>query len=81
MNNNNKIYLKMAFYFIITTTITFVTLMDTIDANTISSITTFEWVKLALKSSIPSLMTIKAFVDPSINEMVEKETHKRKENK
>jgi hypothetical protein len=71
----------MAFYFIITTTITFVTLMDTIDANTISSITTFEWVKLALKSAIPSLMTIKAFVDPSINEMVEKETHKRKENK
>ena len=81
MNNNNKIYVKMAFYFIITTTITFVTLMDTIDANTISSITTFEWVKLALKSAIPSLMTIKAFVDPSINEMVEKETHKRKENK
>lgn len=81
MNNNNKIYLKMAFYFIITTTITFVTLMDTIDSHTISSITTFEWVKLALKSAVPSLMTIKAFVDPSINEMIDKETHKPEDNK
>lgn len=71
----------MAFYFIITTTITFVTLIDTLDVHTVTAITTFEWVKLLLKSAVPSLMTIKAFVDPSINEMIEKETPKQEEIK
>lgn len=79
--NNHKIYLKMFFYFVITTTITFVTLMDTIDPHAINSITTFEWVKLILKSAVPSLMTVKAFIDPSINQVIEKETHKIEESK
>ena len=68
-NYNNKIYIKMFFYFIITTVITFSTVLDTIDSSHINSMTTFEWVKLVLKSVIPSLVTIKAFVDPSFNEV------------
>lgn len=70
-NYNNKTYIKMFFYFIITTVITFSTVLDTIDATHINSMTAFEWVKMVLKSIIPSLVTIKAFVDPSANEIIE----------
>jgi nucleoside recognition membrane protein YjiH len=73
-NYNNKIYVKMFFYFIITTVITFSTVLDTIDATHINSMTAFEWVKMILKSVIPSLVTIKAFVDPSANEVTNNST-------
>ena len=68
-NYNNKTYIKMLFYFIITTVITFSTVLDTIDESHINNITVFEWVKMVLKSIIPSLVTIKAFVDPTANEI------------
>lgn len=68
-NYNNKIYVKMFFYFIITTVITFSTVLDTIDASHINNMTVFEWIKMVLKSIIPSLVTIKAFVDPTANEI------------
>ena len=71
MNNyNNKIYIKMFFYFIVTTIITFSAVLDTLDTDSINTITTFTWVKLILKSIIPSLITIKAFIDPSVNEIL-----------
>ena len=71
MNNyNNKIYIKMFFYFIVTTIITFSAVLDTLDTDSINNITTFTWVKLILKSIIPSLITIKAFIDPSVNEIL-----------
>lgn len=71
MNNYNiKIYIKMFFYFTITTIITFSAVLDTLDTDSINNITTFAWVKLILKSLIPSLITIKAFVDPSVNEIL-----------
>jgi hypothetical protein len=70
MNNNSKIYIKMFFYFIVTTLMTFATLLDTIDTHTINTITAFDWIKLSLKAIVPSLMTIKAFIDPSINDLV-----------
>ena len=71
MNNyNTKIYIKMFFYFTITTIITFSAVLDTLDTDIINNITTFAWIKLILKSLIPSLITIKAFVDPSVNEIL-----------
>ena len=71
MNNyNTKIYIKMFFYFTITTIITFSAVLDTLDTDSINNITTFAWIKLILKSLIPSLITIKAFVDPSVNEIL-----------
>ena len=71
MNNyNNKIYIKMFFYFIVTTIITFSAVLDTLDTDSINNITTFTWIKLILKSIIPSLITIKAFIDPSVNEIL-----------
>ena len=60
----------MFFYFTITTIITFSAVLDTLDTDSINNITTFAWVKLILKSLIPSLITIKAFVDPSVNEIL-----------
>lgn len=71
MNNYNiKIYIKMFFYFTITTIITFSAVLDTLDTDSINNITTFAWIKLILKSIIPSLITIKAFIDPSVNEIL-----------
>jgi hypothetical protein len=71
MNNyNNKIYIKMFFYFIVTTIITFSAVLDTLDTDSINNITTFAWIKLILKSIVPSLITIKAFIDPSVNEIL-----------
>ena len=60
----------MFFYFIVTTIITFSAVLDTLDTDSINNITTFTWVKLILKSIIPSLITIKAFIDPSVNEIL-----------
>ena len=60
----------MFFYFIVTTIITFSAVLDTLDTDSINTITTFTWVKLILKSIIPSLITIKAFIDPSVNEIL-----------
>ena len=60
----------MFFYFIVTTIITFSAVLDTLDTDSINNITTFAWIKLILKSIVPSLITIKAFIDPSVNEIL-----------
>jgi hypothetical protein len=41
--------------------------LDTIDSHTINTLTQFDWTKLILKSILPSLITVKAFIDPTIN--------------
>lgn len=62
-NNNSKTYLRMFIYFFTSILITFFSLVDTIDADKISDLSQFEWIKILVKSFIPSLISIKAYFD------------------
>jgi hypothetical protein len=62
-NNNNKTYLRMFIYFGTSILITFFSLVDTIEADKITDLSQFEWIKLAVKSLVPSLISIKAYFD------------------
>ena len=60
----------MTIYVLLTALITLITIVDTIDVETIKMFTTFDWVKLAVKSFIPSLVSLKAFLDTSIDNTI-----------
>ena len=60
-------YAKMFLYTAVTGIITFVSLLDTIDVNHINDMNKIEWLKIILKSSLPSLVSLKAFLDTSVN--------------
>ena len=62
-NNNSKTYLRMFIYFGTSILITFFSLVDTIEADKISDLSQFEWIKLLVKSFVPSLISIKAYFD------------------
>ena len=57
----------MSAYVFVTTVITFVTLLDTIEGRNFSDISNLEWVKLFLKSLLPGFVSLKAFLDTTIN--------------
>jgi hypothetical protein len=62
---NGDIYFKMFLYIFVTMLITFLSLLDTItDVNNLSN---FEWIKIIAKSSIPGLISLKAYLDTSSN--------------
>jgi hypothetical protein len=62
-NNNSKTYLRMFIYFATSILITFFSLVDTIEADKISDLSQFDWIKLLVKSFVPSLISIKAYFD------------------
>lgn len=62
-NNNTKTYLRMFIYFGTSILITFFSLVDTIEADKISDLSQFEWIKMFVKSLVPSLISIKAYFD------------------
>lgn len=62
-----NLYFRMGAYVIVTTVITFVSMLDTIEGRNFSDITNLEWVKLCLKSLLPGFVSLKAFLDTSIN--------------
>ncbi len=57
----------MGSYVIVTTVITFVSLLDSIEGRNFSDVTNLEWVKLCLKSLLPGFVSLKAFLDTTIN--------------
>jgi hypothetical protein len=62
---NGEIYLRMFLYIFVTMLITFLSVLDTItDVNSLSN---FEWIKIIAKSSIPGLISLKAYLDTSSN--------------
>jgi len=60
-------YTKMFLYTAVTGIITFVSLLDTIDVNHLNDMNKVEWLKIVLKSSLPSLVSLKAFLDTSVS--------------
>lgn len=61
-----KVYLKMFTYVFVTILITFLSLLDSVD--TLDSVTALQWVKMVAKSCIPGLISLKAFLDTSLND-------------
>lgn len=68
-NNPKKIYLKIFLYSFVTMLIGFLSLLDEI--KDINTLTKLEWIKMLSKSSIPALISIKAYLDTSSNSNTE----------
>ena len=64
-NPLNKIYLRIFFYMVITMLISFFSLIDTMDIEKLKALTNIEWIKIAIKSSLPALISLKAYFDDS----------------
>lgn len=73
-----NMYLKMFFYVVLTMLITFFTLIDTMTVDQLKNLSNLEWIKLAIKSSLPALISLKAFFDDSAHNKPE---IKEEENK
>jgi hypothetical protein len=56
----------MFLYVFVTTIITFCSLVDTISADSLSSVSGLEWMKIILKSLVPGLVSLKAFLDTTV---------------
>lgn len=61
-------YLRMFLYICVTALITFVTLIDSFTNEQIETFTAFDWSKLTFKAFIPSLVSIKAYLDNTVYE-------------
>lgn len=66
-NPNVKVYTRMIFYTCLTIAITFFSLIDTLDVTSLSSITQMDWIKLLSKSFATGLISLKAFLDDTVN--------------
>ena len=69
--NNAQVYFKMFLYLFITMVISFLSLLDTV--TNVDSMTKLEWFKLISKSSVPALISLKAYLDTSSTANIEKE--------
>jgi hypothetical protein len=78
---NAKLFGKMFLYIFVTTIITFVSLVDTLDAHYFNQISDLDWIKIGLKSLAPGLISLKAFLDTSMNESVAKPQQNSTEQK
>ena len=58
----------MFLYVFISTIISFVSLVDTIDAHYFDQVSNLDWIKIILKSLTPGLISLKAFIDTSMND-------------
>lgn len=63
-----KLFGKMFLYVFISTIISFVSLVDTIDAHYFDQVSNLDWIKIILKSVTPGLISLKAFIDTSMND-------------
>lgn len=58
----------MFLYVFISTIISFVSLVDTIDAHYFDQVSNLDWIKIFLKSLTPGLISLKAFIDTSMQD-------------
>lgn len=63
-----KLLGKMSLYVFVSSIISFVSLIDTLDAHYFDQISNLDWIKIFLKSLAPGLISLKAFLDTSIND-------------
>jgi hypothetical protein len=64
-NPMDNMYLRMAIYMLVTMLITLFSVLDSMDIEKIKNLTNIEWVKLVIKSSLPALISLKAYFDDS----------------
>jgi hypothetical protein len=57
----------MFLYVGVTTIITFVSLLDALQSHNFSDVSNLDWLKICLKSLLPGLVSLKAFLDTTIN--------------
>ena len=68
MNNTSlSVYIKMALYTLVTAAATFFSLLDASKAISFDQLTSMDWFKIVGQSILPSLISLKAFLDPSAN--------------
>jgi hypothetical protein len=63
-----KLLSKMFLYVFVSTVISFVSLIDTLDAHYFDQVSNLDWIKIFLKSLVPGLISLKAFIDTSMND-------------
>lgn len=63
-----KLFGKMFLYVFISTIISFVSLVDTLDAHYFDQVSNLDWIKIVLKSLTPGLISLKAFIDTSMTD-------------
>lgn len=68
MNSAVSAVLKMSLYVFISTIITFCSLVDTIDAHQFDHVSNLDWIKIGLKSLVPGMISLKAYLDNSLND-------------
>lgn len=59
----------MFLYVIVSTIISFISLLDSINVDDFHQISNLEWFKLVFKSFLPSLISVKAFLDTSVSDV------------
>lgn len=59
---------KMSLYVFISTIISFVSLIDTMDAHYFDQISDLDWIKIVMKSMVPGLISLKAYLDTSLTD-------------
>lgn len=67
-----KLFGKMFLYVFVSTIISFVSLVDTLDAHYFDQVSNLDWIKIFLKSLTPGLISLKAFIDNSLQEEKDK---------
>lgn len=68
MSNDAKVYVKMITYCIVTFLITFASLVEGMDLEHIQTISIGIWIKTLIKAFATSLISLKAFLDTSLND-------------
>ena len=68
MKKKSKMYVRMSLYIGITAIITFLTLIDSFTNEQIETFTDLDWLRLTFKSFIPSLVSLKAYLDSTVQE-------------
>jgi hypothetical protein len=64
-----KLISRMFLYVFVSTIISFVSLIDTMDAHHFDQVTNLDWIKIVLKSLLPGLISLKAFMDTSMTDV------------
>jgi len=76
----DNMYLRMAIYMVVTMLITLFSVLDTMDIDKIKNLSNMEWIKIIIKSSLPALISLKAYFDDSSNSKTDLSTTEENSN-
>ena len=79
-NPMDNMYLRMAIYMVVTMLITLFSVLDSMDIDKIKNLSNMEWIKIIIKSSLPALISLKAYFDDSSRSNLEQPTTEENSN-